>query len=89
LQCLFGFAEHDHRRTATAGSDAKAGGEADRFSRYLERRGKNISANPFGEHDGVNCAAARQNEEELVHSRAAEQVIAAQKAGEAAGNLAE
>ena len=80
----FGLAQNHHRRAALAGGDAEAGREPDGLARHVEGRGKDVHAQPLGEHRGVGWAAAGQNGQKLVLAGAAQQVVAAQQARDAA-----
>ncbi len=86
---LLCFAEDYDRGAAAAGCDSKACGETDLEIFHLERFGKDINAEPFSEHDGIDGAAAGEGEEKLVVADASEQVVAAHEALDAAGDLAE
>jgi hypothetical protein len=68
---LLGFTEDNDRGAAAAGCDAKAGGEAHLELIRLEWFCKDVHAEPFGEHDCVDCAASGEGEEELVITNAA------------------
>src|SRR5580658_7491340 len=79
LQRRLSLSKHHDRRSALAGCDAEAGGQADGFAGALEGRRKDFHANSFSQNCGVDRAAAWQNRKELMLPFASEGVVAAQQ----------
>jgi hypothetical protein len=98
---LLGFTHDDDGRASSTEGDAEAGGEAylgdfplrgveaGRAAADPEGLAEDFDAEAFSEHGGVNGAAAGEDEEELVGSGAAEDVVGAQDAADAAGDFAQ
>src|SRR5271166_4863374 len=71
-----------------AGGNSKAGREPDHIAACVEWGAKYVYPYPLRKHLGIFHAAAGENQQELIHARAAELVVAAQQAVDAAGHLA-